>query len=104
MNAQIRRQRRRLVVAALLVGLAGATVLAHSAMAGEHMAEGVAMCVAVAETALVAVGVAVGLGAGASSRPLPHLAFPGVGQCPALTGSPPPAARAGPSITQVFRL
>ena len=102
----MRRQRRRLAVFVVMIGLAGAVVVAHSAMGHDHMGDvggAVVMCLAVAETAVVAVGVALALGAW-MRRPVWLLA-----QLPAPQPRffPAPAtvpARAGPPLLQVFRL
>lgn len=103
----MRRQRRRLVTVTVMLGLAGAVVVAHSAMGHDHMGdvgEAVAMCLAVAETAIVAAGAALALGVALAGRtrwlvraPVPH-AFAYV---PAPRTVP---ARAGPPLLQVFRL
>ena len=66
LNSALRRQRRRLAVLAVMLGLAGAVVVAHSAMGHDHMGDiggAVVMCLAVAETAVVAVGAALALSA-----------------------------------------
>ena len=49
------RLRRRVVLAAVVLALAGSVVLAHSAMAADHMGSALAVCIAVAETAGLAV-------------------------------------------------
>src|SRR3954452_20930114 len=63
----MRQQRRRLAMLAIVLGLAGAVVVAHSAMGHDDhigdLGEAVVMCLAVAETAVVAVGAALALGA-----------------------------------------
>jgi hypothetical protein len=57
-NSALRRQRRRLV----MLGLAGAVVSADSVMGGDHMGDGVAVCLAVAQTAVIAVRTALCVG------------------------------------------
>jgi hypothetical protein len=104
LNSTLRRQSRRLAVLAVVLGLAGAVVTAHSVMAGDHMGDGVAMCLAVAETAVIAIGTAlvVGVAVARQARWLigaPEL--PAFGYIPAPRTVP---ARAGPSLLQVFRL
>jgi hypothetical protein len=102
-NSALRRQRRRLVVVAVMLGLAGAVVTAHSVMGGDHMGDGVVMCLAVAQTAVIAVGTALGVGL-ALSRRLRWLvaapALPEFGDVPAPRSVP---ARAGPPKLRVFR-
>ena len=66
LNGTMRRQRRRLATLAVILGLAGTVVVAHAAMGHDHMGDmgaAVVMCLAVAETAVVAVGVALAFGA-----------------------------------------
>ena len=98
LNTMLRRQRRRLAVVVVLCGLAGAVVTAHSAMGADHMDHGVAMCLAIVETALVAVSAVLLVGAARHARPAWALPRPA---CP--PPSPPvrrvdPVARAGPPI------
>ena len=106
LNTALRRQRRRLVMLAVVLGLAGAVVVAHSAMGHDHMGDmgdAIAMCLAVAETAVVAVGAALALSA-SSRRPLWSLPVP---LAPVLPRVPSPVhalPRAGPPLLQVFRL
>jgi NADH:ubiquinone oxidoreductase subunit K len=106
LNSAVRRQRRRLVMLAVMLGLAGAVVVAHSAMSHDHMGdvgEAVVMCLAVAETAVAAIGVALALAAW-MRRPLwlvPQFAKPEPRFIPAAVAVP---ARAGPPLLQVFRL
>jgi peptidoglycan/LPS O-acetylase OafA/YrhL len=103
-NTVMRRQRRRLVALAAVFALAGAVTVAHSAMGGDHMGQGTAMCVAVLAVAGLAVLAAVA-GAPRSWLPVrwtaPRLAAPR-GTWPAPV--PQPRARADPSALQVFRL
>jgi hypothetical protein len=103
LNRTLRRQRRRLVTLAVILGLAGSVVVAHSAMHHDYMSDAIVMCLAVAETAIVGVGVALALGARidrlrwlASDPSLPARGF-----IPVPTGI---RARAGPPVLQVFRL
>ncbi len=85
------------------LGLAGAVVVAHSAVGHGHMGEAMLMCLAVVETAVVAVGAALVLSA-RMRRPLWLVPAP---LEPELWLVPSPAgvrARAGPPLLQVFRL
>ena len=89
-----------------MLGLAGAVVVAHSALGHDHMGDmgdAIVMCLAVAETAVVAVGAAVALSA-LMRRPLWLLLAP---LAPELSFVPSTAgirSRAGPPLLQVFRL
>jgi hypothetical protein len=106
LNSALRRQRRRFAVLAVMLGLAGSVVVAHSVLGHDHMGDisgAIAMCLAVAETAIVAVGAAVALCALRRhprrlfpAPPVPDLAF-----VPCLIGT---HSRAGPPLLQVFRL
>jgi hypothetical protein len=103
LNRTLRRQRRRLVTLAVILGLVGAVVIAHSAMNHDFMGDAIVMCLAVAETAIVGVGLAVAVGAridGVRWRthepPLRSFA-----PMPGPTGT---LARAGPPALQIFRL
>jgi len=102
-NSTLRRRRRRIAMLAVMVALAGAVVTAHGLMGGDHMGDGVAMCLAVVESAVVATAIAVAVAIialrrrwlfvvalFAEGRPVP--AVPSV------------RARAGPARLQVFRL
>ena len=103
-NRTLRRHRRHLAVAAVMLGLAGAVVIAHSALGADHMDDGVAMCLAVVETAVVAVGTAVLAAFALGHRPLSLVPATAV---PTQSYTPPPraaSARAGPPSLQVFRL
>ena len=106
LNRVLRRQRRRFVTLAVMLGLAGALVVAHSAMGHDHMGDvggAIVMCLAVAETAVVAVGAALALGAW-MRRPLRLLPAP-LAPEPSFVPSPVVArSRAGPPLLQVFRL
>jgi len=108
LNSTLRRQRRRLVMLAVMLGLAGAVVTTHSAMSHDHigeMSDVIVMCVAVAQTAAVAVGVALALALGAwLRRPLWLIAAPGVPARPLVPATLGVHARAGPPLLQVFRL
>jgi hypothetical protein len=102
-NSALRRQRRRVAMLAMMLGLAGAVVTAHSVMGGDHMGDGVVMCLAVAETAVIAVGTAVGVCLALTRRRW-FIAAPAIrvlGYVPASLSVP---ARAGPPRLQVFRL
>ena len=91
---------------AVMLGLAGAVVVAHSAMDDGHMndmSQTMVMCLAVAETAVIAVGAALALGA-SMQRPLRWLA-----PLPALNfwyvaSSLNIRSRASPPQLQVFHL
>ena len=103
LNCALRRQRRRLVVFAAILALAGAVLAAHGMMAGDHMGDGVMMCLAVAESAVAAVGMAIVIAA-LAIRPLWRLSAPTRPAQPVLPLCPPGFARAGPPALQVFRL
>lgn len=107
-NRALRRQRRRLAVLAVLLGLAGAVVVAHSAMGhghmGDHSAGGaLVICLAVADTAVVAFGAAVAFGLWMRRMTwlIPAVPAPPLSYVPAPRSAP---ARAGPTRLQVFRL
>jgi len=106
LNTTLRRQRRRLVVLAVMLGLAGAVVAAHSVVSHDHMGDmgdAVVMCLAVAQTAAVTVGAALALGAWLR-RPL-WLVIPTFDGERAFVAAPVAVhARAGPPLLQVFRL
>jgi hypothetical protein len=106
LNSTLRRQRRRLAMVVVMLGLAGAIVTAHSAMGQDHMGgmgDAVVMCLAVAETAVVAVGVALAMGLWLRrARWLAaRIRDGGPRFIPAPASVP---ARAGPALLQVFRL
>lgn len=106
LNSWMRRQRRRLAMLAVMLGLAGAVVVAHGAIGHDHMGdagEAVLMCLAVAETAVVAVGIALAIGAWLRRPRWPVLQLPTLEPrfIPAPASAP---ARAGPRLVQVFRL
>jgi hypothetical protein len=89
---------------AVMLGLAGAVVVAHSAMGGDHMGDAMVMCLAVAETAVLAVGTALVVGLAVARRPRWLILAPApsaFGHTPAPRSVP---ARAGPPLLQVFRL
>jgi hypothetical protein len=103
-NTVMRRQRRRLMVLAAMLVLAGTVTIAHSAMGGDHMGDGTAMCLAVLAVAAIAAVAAV---AGASLASLPVLWAAPVSRelpWPLAVAQPEPRARAGPATLQVFRL
>lgn len=98
----LRAHRRRLVILCTMVVLAASVVSAHSALAGgDHMGMGVAMCLAVVDTAVAAAVVLAG------RRPVLRLSAPRL-LSPAPESRPRPApaprSRAGPAELQVFRL
>jgi hypothetical protein len=106
LNSCMRRQRRRLAMLAVMLGLAGMVVVAHSATRHDHVGnvgEAVVMCMAVAETAVVALGVALARGAWIrlSLRLIAPLPKPEPRFIPAPASV---SARAGPLLLQVFRL
>lgn len=103
LNSMLRRQRRRLVVFAVMLGLAGTVVVAHSAMGQDHMGDALVVCLAVAETAVVAVGVALALGTW-MRRPLWLLPEPAAPELPFAPLRVDIRARGGPPLLQVFRL
>ena len=104
LNDTLHAQRRRILLTLAATAVALALVSAHSAMAGgDHMDMGgkIAMCVAVAETALL------GIAAALSLRP-PTVRLrvaPVAGTLGMLTAPAASAhrARAGPAALQVFR-
>lgn len=99
-NSMFHRQRRRVVMLAAVLALAGAVVTAHSLMNHDQMSDSVVVCLAVAETAVVAIGTTLALNA-RRRRTLPELPLPQL----SLVLSPVVAqARAGPPLIQVFRL
>jgi hypothetical protein len=103
LNRTLRRQRRHMAMLVVMLGLAGAVVVAHSAVGHGDMGESVLMCLAVAETAVVVVGAALVFNA-RIRRPLWLLPAP---LEPALWMDPAPPGvrtRAGPPLLQVFRL
>jgi hypothetical protein len=106
LNSWMRRQRRRLTMLAVMVALAGMVVTAHSAMGHEHMGDvgqAVVMCLAVAETAVVAAGIALAFGASMRRALWPVARF--VQRAPRFFTAPASVpARAGPPLLQVFRL
>jgi len=103
-NSVLRRQRRRVAAVAAVLALAGVVTVAHSAMGGDHMGDGMTICVAVLALAGVAVISAV---AGAPRSWLP-VRWPvrraGVVRLALVTLVPAPCARAGPPGLQVFQL
>jgi hypothetical protein len=103
LNAALRRQRRRLATLAVMLGIAGVVVTAHSVLGGDHMGDGVLMCLAVADTAVVAIGTALAAGIAAAQKPRWFIAVPAL---PAVAYARAPRsvpARAGPAVLQVFR-
>ena len=103
LNGLLRRERRRLAVIAVVLGLAGAVLVAHTAMDHDHIGDAVVMCLAVVETAVMAVGAAVaaGLMRVRFAVPVSGLFAPSSAAVPLRDGV---RARAGPVRLQVFRL
>jgi hypothetical protein len=102
-NGALRRQRRRLVMVAVMLGLAGAVVTAHSVMGGDHMGDGVVMCLAVAQTAVIAVGTALGVGVALSRQLRWLIVAPAIPELSYVAAPQSVPARAGPPHLQVFR-
>lgn len=103
LNRLLRRQRRRLVILAALLALAGAVTAAHSVMAGHDMGDAAVMCLAVAETAVVAIGAALALGA-SPRRAAWLVAAPVIGELAFVASTVGTRSRAGPPLLPVFRL
>jgi hypothetical protein len=87
----------------VMLGLAGAVTVAHSAVGHGDMGEAMLMCLAVVETAVVAVSAALVLGARMRrpSWPVPGSLESEVCLVPVPAGV---RVRAGPPLLQVFRL
>jgi hypothetical protein len=100
----LRSERRRLVTIAIVAGLAGGVVVAHSALAMDHMDESAATCLAVLDAGLLASGVAL-LRRRARSGPLHRALWVPQPVPDTLFRTPqgPVRSRAGPAILQVFR-
>lgn len=99
----LRAHRRRLMILCTMLVLAASVLSAHSALTGDHMGMGMglAMCLAVVDTAVAAAMVL------ASRNPV--LRLPRLRLFSAFTGgrprrAPSPRSRAGPAQLQVFRL
>ena len=106
LNTTMRRQRRHLTMLAVMVALAGAVVVAHSAMSHGHMGNvggAVVTCLAVAETAVVGVGAALALSA-LMRRPLRVRPAPLAPELAFVSSPIRIRVRAGPPRLQVFRL
>jgi hypothetical protein len=106
LNGTLRRQRHRMAMLAVMLGLAGAVVVAHTAMGRDHMGDmgdAVVICLAVAETAVLAAGAALASRAW-MRRPLPVLAAPLAPELPSLPSPVGARSRASPPLLQVFRL
>lgn len=102
LNRSLRTQRRRPALIAAVLVMATSVAAAHGALADGHMSKGMAMCLAVADSALLAVGAALTVrpaGELTLGRWLPYAA--------SLVwrprAQPQPPARAGPAVLQVFR-
>ncbi len=96
--------RSRLATIAVVVGLGAGVVIAHGALAMDHMGEEAAACLAVLDTGLVATGLALGRRRLLPWRPRSPLRL---GTAPPLidaaVSQPPFPIRAGPAALQVFR-
>jgi len=88
---------------AVVLGLAGAVVIAHSVMGHDTMGDALAVCLAVAETAVLAVGVTLAVSAWIR-RPLWLIASLPYSELALLSSLPGIRARAGPPLLQRFRL
>jgi hypothetical protein len=102
LHSVIRRQRRRLLLVLAVAALTTSVLAAHSALADGHMGDGMAMCVAVADSALLAMGAALATRLHTGSWRLRWVPFRGR---PAWrpAARPIPRARAGPAVLQVVR-
>jgi hypothetical protein len=100
----LRSERRRAATIAIIAGLAGGVVVAHGALAMDHMGEEAAACLAVLDTGLVATGLALVRRRLVPWRPRSPLRL---GTAPPLVeaavSQPPFPLRAGPAALQVFR-
>lgn len=99
------RLRRRVVLAATVLALAGSVVLAHSAVAADHMGGALAVCIAVAETAGLALlaRTTTDVRAGPLSIRLPRPRDAGPRDAPARPALAP-WPRGSPLALQVLRL
>ncbi len=95
-------QRRRFALLVVVLALAAKMAGAHSALAGDHTGIGMAMCLAIADTALLVAGVMLAVWRTGAVSLLRWLAYePPVH---VRSGRPPqPRTRAGPALLQVFR-
>lgn len=99
----LRSHRRRLVILCTMAVLAASVVSAHSALAGgDHMGMGVAMCLAVVDTAVAAAATVLAISRPAHRMPAPRLMLLVPEGRP--RSAPSPRSRAGPAELQVFRL
>lgn len=100
------RHRHRLAAILLTFALCWLLLAAHSAFAERHMGDGMAACLAVAETAALMLAIAIA----ASSTARIVLARPsacrlhGMSRSRLAHAAPDPRSRAGPEFLQVFRL
>lgn len=103
LNRLLRRRRRRLVVVAATLAIASAVVGAHSVASHGHMGDALVMCLAVAESAVVAVAAALALGA---RRPRRRRLRDASAPCHLMlvVADRPVRVRAGPPLLGVFRL
>ena len=102
-NSLLRRQRRRAMALVLVLALAGAVVTAHSVMSHDHVGDAVVICLAVAETGIVAIGAKLAATVN-SRRPLWLLPEAPVVQVARVISAFPGLSRAGPLQLQVLRL
>jgi hypothetical protein len=101
-NDALRAQRRRLVLTCVSLVLATSVVAAHSALrSGDHMGPGVAVCLAIVDTALVAVVASLVLRGWTLYVPRARLISRQALRASKL--SPAWRARDGPALLQVFR-
>ena len=103
-RARLARHRRRVTVIAAIAAIAVGVVLAHSAVAMDHMGDAMAVCLAIADTAGLG---AVALGVVGARRPRRWFAVLAAHArshdgIPARFGSPSP--RGSPFALQVLRL
>jgi hypothetical protein len=99
------RHHRRLAALLLVLALCWLVVAAHSAVADRHMGDGIAACLAVAQTAALALAVAIVTVASVTAT-MSRWAWPRADaplRVRASRSQPRPRSRAGPAALQVFR-
>lgn len=102
---QFRRQHRRLAALLLVLALCWLVIAAHSALAERHMGDGIAACLAVAQTAALALAVALAAVHSVNAA-MARCAWPRADaplRVRAARSQPLPRSRAGPVALQVFR-